>query len=103
MLFSSVPGVREGANITTFENGQVCFNEVCERFSGKTVFTNCLGGEGPCFFDANLGVLVLFGTGAGLFAVSFLRIKSPGEVKEVNPYKYVVLRAKKFGRRGRRR
>ena len=103
MLFATVPGVEEGANVTTIEDGKVCFMGVCERISGKTIFTNCLDGDpNPCFFDANLGFLVLFGTGIGLFAVSFIKLKSPGEVKKINPYKYVYIRAKKFGKKRRR-
>ena len=54
----------------------------------------------PCFFNANLGFLVLFGTGIGLFSISFIKVKVPG--KKVNPYSYVVLKAKKLGRRRRR-
>ena len=51
---------------------------------------------------ANLGLLVLFGTGAGLLVISFIKVKSPVGKERVNPYSYVVLRARKGGRMGRR-
>ena len=104
MLFATVPGVEEGSNVTTMKDGQVCFQGVCERFSGKTIFTNCLDGDplSPCFFNANLGFLVLFGTGIGLFSLTFIKVKSPGAKGRINPYQYVYIKTKKFGRRRRR-
>jgi len=105
-LFSTIPGtnITDGINQTTIQDGQICFDGTCERISGKTLFTNCLDGDSssPCFFDANLGLLVLFGTGAGLLVISFIKVKSPVGKERVNPYSYVVLRARKGGRMGRR-
>ena len=75
--------------------------EICEKLSMKTLVTNCLDGDkdSPCFFNANLGFLVLFGTGASLFAISFIRIKTPGKNKKVNPYYYIVMQTKKLSRK----
>ena len=102
-LFSTIPGtnITDGADQTIVQLGQVCVDGTCEQISVKTLFTNCMNGEGPCFFNTKLGFFILFGIGGGLLAISFIKIKSPESTKKVNPYSYVVLRARKGGRKKR--
>ena len=102
-LFATVPGVEVGGNMTVYEDGQVCFKGVCERLSAKTLVENCLSGEGPCFFNANVGILILFSTATGLFALTFLKVRAPGKTtSRINPYQYIYIRTKRLGRRRRR-
>ncbi len=110
MLFTAVPF---GENITVIE--PVCGDGVCELnenffnceedcggFNMDTLVTNCFDGDDttPCFFNTNLAFVGLFGLGAMMLSLSFVRVRAPGKTKKVNPYKYVVL---KYKRRKRRR
>ena len=100
-LFTTVPGVEVEANMTVYKDGQICVGEVCERISGKTLFTNCLDGDllSPCFFNANLGFLVLFSFGALMLGLSFIKVKVPSTKQRVNPYQYVAISTKKWRKR----
>ncbi|KKN35396.1 hypothetical protein LCGC14_0784230, partial [marine sediment metagenome] len=101
-LFATVPGIGEevAENITVYEDGQICFEGICERLSGKTLITNCFK-EGPCFWKSNVAFMVLFLGGAGLLGFSFVKIRAPGKKVKVNPYQYVAIRYKR--RKWRRR
>ncbi len=101
-LFAVTPGMEREANITTFEDGKVCYLGVCEKLSMKTLVENCVDGDqlSPCFFNANIGFLVVFLGGATALVISFIKVRAPGKSqRKVNPYSYIVLRTKKFRRR----
>ena len=102
-LFATVPGIEEEAleNITIYKDGEVCIGEVCERLSGKTIFSNCVDDDlmTPCFWQTNAAILSLFLSGSVLFGLTFIKVKTPGKVGKVNPYKYVFYQVKKRGKR----
>ena len=103
-LFSTVPGVGEESlqeNMTFYREGQVCFGEICGRLSGKTLFTNCFKG-GPCFWQSNTAFLSLFGFGALVFGISFVKIRAPGITKKVSPYQYISIKYRKRRKKWRK-
>ncbi len=110
MIFSAVP---IGENVTIIE--AVCGDSLCEAnenfmnckedcggFNIDTLVSNCFDGDDstPCFWKTNLAFVGLFGLGAMMLGLSFVRIRAPGKTKKVSPYKYVVLKYK--GRKKRR-
>ena len=107
-LFAALPGLlspEELVNATIYEDGQVCYKGVCERLSGKTLFSNCVDVDlmTPCFWKSNAAFLVLFLGGTTAFALTFVKLKAPGKTtKKINPYQYVVVSTKKWGKRRRR-
>ena len=93
----------ELAEATIYKDGEVCIGEVCERLSGKTLFSNCVDDDltTPCFWKTNAAILSLFLSGSVLFGLTFVKVKTPGKVGKVNPYRYIGMRLKKG--RGKRR
>ena len=103
-LFATVPGMGEEIvkDKTVYKDGQVCIGEICERLSGKTLFSNCVDADPttPCFWKSNFAFFVLFLGGSTAFALTFVRVRVSGRREKVNPYRYLQLKVK--GRKKRK-
>ena len=107
MLFATVPGMGEEIvkDKTVYKDGQVCIGEICERLSGKTLFSNCVDADPttPCFWKSNAAFFILFLGGSTAFALTFVRVRVLGRREKVNPYKYLQLKVKGRKKKWRRR